>query len=87
MAMLAIVCHAIFIRPLSFHFNLLIVANFTAAILIDPRWAVQLLGNLPEGRERDYAQLTVTRMLTLEGEEFWRQVHSHLALWAPDTED
>lgn len=34
MAMLAIICHTIFIRPLSFHFNLLIVANFTMAILI-----------------------------------------------------
>src|SRR5207237_598057 len=62
-------------------------AYFTAAILIDPRWAVRLLEDLPEGREKDHARLTVTRMLTREGEEFWRKVHSHLALWAPDTED
>jgi hypothetical protein len=62
-------------------------AYFTAAILIDPRWAVQLLGDLPERRETDYARLTVTRMLTCEGEEFWRKVQSHLALWAPDDED
>src|SRR5438034_1256556 len=34
MAMLSIVCHAIFIRPLPFQFILLIVANFTMAILI-----------------------------------------------------
>jgi hypothetical protein len=62
-------------------------AYFTAAILIDPRWAVQLLGDLPEGREKDHARVTVTRMLTREGEEFWAKVHSHLAMWVPDTED
>jgi hypothetical protein len=62
-------------------------AYFTAAILIDPRWAVQLLGGLPEGRQKDDARLTVTRMLTREGEEFWAKVHSHLAMWVPDTED
>jgi RNA polymerase sigma factor (sigma-70 family) len=60
---------------------------YTAAILIDPRWAVQLVEALPEGREKDHARLTVAGMLTREGEDFWRKVHSHLALWAPDTED
>jgi RNA polymerase sigma factor (sigma-70 family) len=62
-------------------------AFFTAALLIDPAWAVKLVEDMPEGREKDWARLTVTGMLTRSGEEFWRKVHSHLALWAPDAED
>jgi hypothetical protein len=62
-------------------------AFVTAAILIDPEWAVKLVEDLPEGQDKDHARLVVAGMLTRNGDEFWRKAHAHLAMWVPDTED
>ena len=67
---------------------------FTAAALIDPRWAVELVEQLPEDpdlaphRTKNSARLTVASILASSGEDRWQMVYKQLrTLWRPDQED
>jgi len=67
---------------------------FVAAALIDPHWAAELIEKLPDVRQpnnydpKGFTRLAVTKLLTLEGDDLWKEVHGqYLSLWTVDSED
>jgi protocatechuate 3,4-dioxygenase beta subunit len=62
-------------------------AFYTAAALIDPSWAVELVESLPNNPLKDQARTSVVKTLLLRDEERWQEAQKEIGVWVVDVED